>query len=644
MINHNKRLPILSESEWLALYALPDFNDAQRAEYLTLNKQELRLVYMQPNPEAQVYCALQLGYFKAKRAFFVFSWPEASADMLYVLETCFPDLLFCAKPVTRRQYYTQRNAIIGIYGFSLWSKDFELEILSIAHQLAKQDITPRFIISKVLAYLGDRKIVRPSYRVLQDLVSQAIIAERNHLYRVVRDGLDKDTHANLQSLLAKDENLLGLATLKQDAKNFNFAIMAQERQKVARLKPMYLAAKQLVPKFGISQQNVDYYASLVDYYTIYELRRFDIHQTYLYLLCYIFKRYQQVNDTIAEGFCYSSKQFDNTTKEQLDQWRLQQRQDESRVKKKLPRAGELLLLYLAESFGDETPFGKVRQHAFSILSKEEIRITAEQMNKPSSDIDAKWKIIDKQAALVKKRLRPLVLALDFSSTTEGNHSIEALAWIKQVFSKGKRLCEQPLEHLPSGAIPKKLRPYLLSFDEQGQARNLRDDRFEFWLYRRLRKRLLLGELCLKDSVRHRAFEDGLVPLEQKETLLQNMNLLWLRQSIEDLLDSKLSDLDKQWLRFNKELKQGKLKHLEYDTKKQSWRLRKSKANTAQEVLDDKQQLDFYGGLPFVDIADVLRFANENCNFLSAFSPLLPRAAQNVAHEDNLLASILAVSW
>jgi len=102
-------------------------------------------------------------------------------------------------------------------------------------------------------------------------------------------------------------------------------------------------------------------------------------------------------------------------------------------------------------------------------------------------------------------------------------------------------------------------------------------------------------------------------------------------------------LDKQWLKFNKELKQGKLKHLEYDTKKQRWSLRKSKASKAQEVLDD-QQFDFYGGLPFVDIADVLRFANEKCNFLSAFSPLLPRAAQNVAHEDNLLASILAKAF
>lgn len=202
------------------------------------------------------------------------------------------------------------------------------------------------------------------------------------------------------------------------------------------------------------------------------------------------------------------------------------------------------MLYLSETLGDDTVFGDVRQCAFSILSEEEIRSTAERMRTPSTaEVNTKWGITDKQSALVKKRLRPLVQALDFSSTIAGNHSIETLAWIKHVFSKGKRLCEQPLEQLPHGAIPKKLRPFLISFDEQGIAKNLRGDRFEFWFFRRLKKYLLKGELCLKDSIRHGAFEGELVPLEQKDILLQSMNLMWLQQPIEELLDTKLGELD-----------------------------------------------------------------------------------------------------
>lgn len=191
---------------------------------------------MQPSPQAKVYCALQLAYFKAKQAFFVFSWHEVAIDTAFVLKNLFTELAFTPKPITKYQYYAQRDAIIELYGFRLWSKDFAQEILSMELQLAKQDIMPRFIVSKILAYLADRKIVRPSYRTLQDLVSQAITAQRNHLYRVIREELDNDSRAILQKLLTKEEDLSGLAALKQDAKNFSFQIMRQERQKLATLK------------------------------------------------------------------------------------------------------------------------------------------------------------------------------------------------------------------------------------------------------------------------------------------------------------------------------------------------------------------------------------------------------------------------
>lgn len=594
MNDTKERLTILSESEWQALYALPDFHDDQRLGYFAFDRYEFSLALLQPSPQAKIYCALQLAYFKAKQAFFVFSWHEVDRDTAFVLKNLFPELAFIPKPITKYQHYAQRDAIIELYGFRLWSKDFAQEVLSMALQLAKQDITPRFIVSKILAYLADRKIVRPSYRTLQDLVSQAITTQRTHLRRVIREELDNDSRAIIQKLLTKEEDLSGLAALKEDAKNFSFKIMRQERQKLATLKSVYLAAKRIVPKLGIAQQNVDYYASLVNFYTIYDLGRFDINQTYLYLLCYIFKRYQQITDNVADALFFNIKQLEDIITNEMNQWHFQQRREESRVKQKLPHAAELLLLYLSETLSDDTVFGDVRQCAFSILSQEEIRSTAEQMRTPSTaEIDTKWNITDKQSTLVKRRLRPLVQALDFSSTIAGNHSIEALAWIKQVFSKGKRLCEQSIEQLPSGVIPKKLRPHLLSFDEQGIAKNLHGDRFEFWLYRRLKKYLLKGELCLKDSI--------------------------------------------------KELSKGKLKHLEYDTKKQSWHLRKSKADKTQDALYVLQH-SFYESLPFVDIADVLHFANENCDFLSTFTPLLPRYAKSIAHEDNLFASILAKAF
>ncbi len=62
----SKRLTVLSDAEQEALYGLPDFDDAQRLEYLALTKPERALASSRPDLHSQVYCVLQIGYFKAK--------------------------------------------------------------------------------------------------------------------------------------------------------------------------------------------------------------------------------------------------------------------------------------------------------------------------------------------------------------------------------------------------------------------------------------------------------------------------------------------------------------------------------------------------------------------------------------------------
>lgn len=60
------RLTVFSAAEQEALYGLPDFDDGQLLEYLALTEAELALATSRPSIHAQVYCVLQIGYFKAK--------------------------------------------------------------------------------------------------------------------------------------------------------------------------------------------------------------------------------------------------------------------------------------------------------------------------------------------------------------------------------------------------------------------------------------------------------------------------------------------------------------------------------------------------------------------------------------------------
>jgi len=121
--------------------------------------------------------------------------------------------------------------------------------------------------------------------------------------------------AALQKLLVSENTLSELAAIKQDAKHFGYRMMVLERQKRATLAPLYVIAKALAPNLGISQLNIAYYASLANYYTIYDLRRIKSGQANLYLLCYVWQRYRQLSDNLVDALGYHLKKLEDETKE-----------------------------------------------------------------------------------------------------------------------------------------------------------------------------------------------------------------------------------------------------------------------------------------------------------------------------------------
>ena len=66
---------------------------------------------------------------------------------------------------------------------------------------------------------------------------------------------------------------------------------------------MFAVARRVIDAAGLSTQSVRYYASLVDYYTVYKLKRMSTEMVHLYLLCFIHDRYQRLNDNLLSAFC-----------------------------------------------------------------------------------------------------------------------------------------------------------------------------------------------------------------------------------------------------------------------------------------------------------------------------------------------------
>lgn len=619
MSNKNKLLTVFSDAEQEALYGLPDFDDAQRLEYLALAESELAFASSRPSLQAQVYCVLQIGYFKAKHAFFRFDWHEVEDDCAFVLSRYFHGEAFERKAITKHEHYSQRGQIAELFGYRSWAASFLPQLAQQAEQIVRRDVMPGFVAAELIVWLSEHKIIRPGHTTLQELVSEALSTERRRLGGLLAEVLDESAKAALGQLLVRDDTLSQLAALKQDAKDFGWRQMAGEREKRATLKSLHGIAKALLPKLGISQQNLLYYASLANFYTVHDLRHLKAEQTRLYLLCYAWVRYRQLTDNLVDAMAFHMKKLEDESRTGAKQSFVA---EQLRRHQETPQVGRLLSLYVDDSVADPTPFGEVRQRAYKIMSRELLQNTAQRMSvKPLNKLALHWQAVDGLAERIRRHLRPLYVALDFAGTAPDNPWLAALTWAKSVFAKQQRLSQRPLDECPAATLPKRLRPYLLMFDAEGTPTGLHADRYEFWLYRQVRKRFQAGELYIDDSLQHRHLSDELVSMDEKAAVLAQMDIPFLRQPVSAQLDALATELRAQWVAFNRELKQGKLTHLEYDkdTQRLTWRKPKGENQKAREQA-------LYEQLPYCDVADVFRFVNGQCQFLSALTPLQPRYA------------------
>lgn len=251
-----------------------------------------------------MYCIIQIAYFKAKHLFFHFGWDDVPDDCSFVLSRYFPGESLQDKLPYKQERYAQREQICALYGYRPWSSALSSPLEQQAARIVHRDVTPGFVATELIIWLNEHKIIRPGYTTLQVLVSRTLSDERQRLGRILRERLDDATIDSLNTLIERDDTLSRLAILRQDARDFGWRQMVQEREKRAILAPLHRKACDILPALNISQQNLLYYASLANFYTVYDLRKLKPDQTRLYLLCYAWVRYRQFCDNLVDAMFF----------------------------------------------------------------------------------------------------------------------------------------------------------------------------------------------------------------------------------------------------------------------------------------------------------------------------------------------------
>ncbi len=160
---------------------------------------------------AQIYCILQIAYFKAKHLFFRFGWSDVMDDCNFILSRYFHGEPLPEQSPTKHERYAQREKICALYGYRPWSSTLSSQLEHQAIHVVRRDVTPGFVATELIIWLNEHKIIRPGYTTLQELVSRVLSDERLRLERILAERLDDTTIAGLGKLIERDDTLSRLA-------------------------------------------------------------------------------------------------------------------------------------------------------------------------------------------------------------------------------------------------------------------------------------------------------------------------------------------------------------------------------------------------------------------------------------------------
>ncbi len=225
------RLTILNDSEYNALYKLPEFTFEDRIEAFALDSKDQNIIAELDGVTLKINYILQLGYFRAVQYFFNFTFQQVREDVWYIISTYFQNEKFPKKNLSSYQHYRIRENIRKKYCVSKSSAKYLTQLKSTVKFICKNDTSSKFLFESILCFAQQNNVIRPPYSTCQEIISSTLRDERRRLSSILGRQLDSNLKRQLDNLLEKENTLYNLTMLKKDPKDFSTSEVKKEVHK-----------------------------------------------------------------------------------------------------------------------------------------------------------------------------------------------------------------------------------------------------------------------------------------------------------------------------------------------------------------------------------------------------------------------------
>jgi len=514
----NDRINLLTDAEVKDLYARPEFTAAERKHFFSLAKPDYALLQKHKKLKPKVYFILQLGYFRAAKQFYKFSFEDAVEDITYIIQTYFddPEKLLTGR-IWKETYRQQKNDILALYKYNDWSSKYTNQVEAHLEELIKFYPKGNDTLRELFVYFENNKLVIPSYRTLQDLFSCVFKTETKRLNKIVKS-IPVDMQNKLENLGKNDDGITQLNVIKVDQKDFQYNSLKSEIKKSQQIKELYQFGKQFIPSLNLSRNAVRYYAGVAEQYTASRIRKLSKSQQWLHVMCFVDYRYQQFMDNLITSFIYHVRLIMEAAKKYAEE---QAAIHNANLVLDLPKVVTFLKWFPSEKLDPNTTYKEFSVKGFQILPKEQFPLMADFIAGKAFDKEAaRWKFYEKSSRLFALYLRPIILAVDFEFHKPDSPTMGFINFLREHYSKGRSPATLKLSDDDDILTEKYMLPLLKSNSDNAE---INPSRFEFYVYKKMYHQIDRGRLFCNDSVSYCSLDHDLVPDEVVDNVVAITN-------------------------------------------------------------------------------------------------------------------------
>lgn len=626
MPENDNRIEILTDSEIHELYGVPQFTDAQRERYFDLDDSETVLLSPRNDAITNVYRVLLLGHFKHKPVILQFSFAEIKSDLDYIRKKYKLHLSLTKADISRTQKSRFYESVLNFCGFEYFDES-KHQLTAFVSRVANQIAEPREVFDTCVTYLHERKIAIPAYSTMQKTISHGIKLEEKTLEKNLLAHLSTDDLEIMKQMAVAEDDKPLITRIKKLPKTFQKKEVYTEVEVFNKIKDIFPKIKASVEKLGISKKNIDYFGSLVTYYSISRLRTLPDGAFALYLACFLYQRYFHISDILIQAFIYHVRKFVDEAKDYADR---KHHDVLVNMDEKIKKAGTLLNFYIDSKIGDNVEFSVVRKKAFKILPEDQITGVTSFFSAIKTDVKKyQWEYYEERQSRIKDILRKLFLCHNFDS-----HDDSAQALLRQVKVSQQELTDYgQMQSFDLRLIKPDLRPHVLhDVDEKSNSVNF--IRAEMLLYIRVKDRMEDLKFCVDESHSYKWYEKDFVDADQVPELLETSSLVDIKRPIKELLDEKAALLDRKIKEVSARLGAGENTSVIFadGDGKTKWTI---KPNAA--TVDASE--NFYRKMRKIHIGDIIAFAERNTQFSSKLTH--KRLRKPPSDLDHVIACIVA---